>query len=98
MIVSKAYVATGVASKYLIQLCKHFGHKVAVDYDESRGRVDFPFGTCRLTADEAGLSIDCETPDHSTTERIRNVVSDHLERFAWREKPTVEWADSGSGE
>ena len=31
MIVSKAYVAIGAASKYLIQLCKHFDHKVSVD-------------------------------------------------------------------
>ena len=37
-----AAVETENASKYLVQLCKHFAHKVDVDYDQTQARVEFP--------------------------------------------------------
>lgn len=88
---AQAVLATGHASKYLQQLCKHFAHKVTVEYDPSSGRVDFPFGDCRMRADERELMIECEAESPEALMRAQLVIVDHLERFAWREKPAIVW-------
>ncbi|MFC5584568.1 DUF2218 domain-containing protein [Nitratireductor kimnyeongensis] len=91
MMQSKAVVTTENASKYLQQLCKHFAHKVSVDFDTSRGKVGFPFGDCTMSADEAALTIECTAKTDEELARAQNVIDDHLTRFAWREKPEISW-------
>lgn len=91
---STAVIATEHASKYLQQLCKHFAHKVSVEFDTERGRIDFPFGDCRLQAGENALTIDCATKTDEELERAQNVVFDHLKRFAWREELEANWSVS----
>ncbi len=88
---SSATVTTGHASKYLQQLCKHFAHKVTVDYDPRQARVDFPFGDCRMWADGEALRIQCAAGSTEALERTQLVIDDHLLRFAWREKPEIIW-------
>ncbi len=91
MLQSKAVVITEHASKYLQQLCKHFAHKVSVDYDAAQGKVDFPFGDCIMLADEAALTIECSAKTDEELARAQHVIDDHLTRFAWREKPEIAW-------
>lgn len=92
---SEARVPTTKASRYIAALCKHFAHKITVEYDAERGRADFPFGVCRMEADAEALVMRCEAPDEAALARVEDVVGVHLERFAWREKPSVAWAPSG---
>lgn len=39
---SVARVLTASAGRYLQQLCKHWSHGMAVDFDAARGTVTFP--------------------------------------------------------
>ncbi|MEW5420997.1 DUF2218 domain-containing protein [Amorphus sp. 3PC139-8] len=91
MVLSEGRIATAAASKYLQQLCKHFRHKVDVEFDAARGQVTFPFGVCWLEAREDELVMRCEAPDAEASERMQSVIAVHLERFAWREKAVVAW-------
>jgi hypothetical protein len=93
---SRTIVTTDHASKYLQQLCKHFAHKVAVDYDPKTARVDFPFGDCRMWADDRTLRIECEAGSDENLQRAQTVIDDHLVRFAWREKPAIVWGAMAS--
>lgn len=47
-----ARAETEAAARYLGQLCKHFAHKLTVDYDPEtkpgEGLIHFPWGACRL--------------------------------------------------
>ena len=91
MMIQQARVNTANAGRYLVQLCKHFAHKIPVDYDASRGRADFAWGTCHMEAGDGVLSLRCEANDGEALERVKFVVNDHLTRFAWRESPTIKW-------
>ncbi|TNJ48406.1 DUF2218 domain-containing protein [Phaeobacter sp. B1627] len=77
--------ATPNASKYLQQLCKHFGHKVDVTFDETQGRICFPFGPVHLSATDTTLQADVIGEDEDSLSRARQVIDSHLERFAFRE-------------
>ncbi|MYZ46781.1 DUF2218 domain-containing protein [Propylenella binzhouense] len=90
-------VATANASKYLQQLSKHFAHKVAVEYDPHSARIGFPFGSCRMRADERALEIACEAPNAEALARSQQVIDDHLVRFAWRERPEIVWRSGDEG-
>jgi hypothetical protein len=91
MVQSQALVETQNASRYLVQLCKHFAHKIPVDYDPRKGRAEFPFGLCLMEARDDRLVLQCEGADEAALGRVQDVVQKHLEGFAFRENPKIEW-------
>lgn len=81
-------------SKYLGQLCKHFAHKIEVEYDDTNGRADLPPGPAILSADAQGLSITITAEDEKGLGLARFIIEDHLKRFAFRENLTkLEWSE-----
>ncbi|WBO21672.1 DUF2218 domain-containing protein [Sphingomonas abietis] len=83
-----ATVTTTHGSRYLQQLCKHWSHKLEVEFTPTHGTIRFPSGvvaTLAATDDTLGATI--VAPDAETLERMKGVVADHLDRFAFREAP-----------
>lgn len=93
MYVAEAQVKTEKAGTYLVQLCKHFAHKVPADYEGTRGRVSFEPGTCHLEVTGDVLHMRCESESEPGVRRIMEVVEVHLLRFAWRESMTMNWTE-----
>ena len=87
MIAAKASVPTAKASKYLQQLCKHWSHKLDVDFSEQKGVVRFPSAVASLEATDDALLVTIEANESETVERMKGVVATHLDRFAFREAP-----------
>lgn len=85
-----AIVTTENASRYLQQLCKHFAHKVTVEFTSEAGTVWLPFGTCHLSA-EADRLVLRATSDPSDLPKLERFLGDHLARFAFRENPIIAW-------
>lgn len=88
---STALIRTDRASRYLVQLCKHFGHKVPVEWTETDGVVRFEPGTCRMAASGDALTLSCESETQDALAVVQDVVARHLERFAWKEAFSVAW-------
>lgn len=86
-------VGTPNSSKYLQQLCKHFRHKVTVEFDETTARVDFPIGLVFMHAVDENLSFYCRADVDGAEEKIRSVLDSHLVKFAWREDLNINWHD-----
>lgn len=84
-------IATAHASRYLQQLCKHFAHKLPVEFDPAQGSIAFGPNQCRLAADEARLRIELTVPDAEEMPRLQDAVVRHLVRFAFREELAVAW-------
>ncbi len=87
-VATSATVPTASASRYMQQLCKHWGHKFAVDFDSERGSVGFPGGAVlRMVAAPEALAVTLTAPDATAALRMQGVVAEHLDRFAFREAP-----------
>lgn len=84
--VNTGYMETANAQKYLLQLCKHFGHKVPASVEGNQGRITFDFGEVILTADDDRLTATLSGIDDEALPRMRRIVDDHLKRFAFREE------------
>jgi hypothetical protein len=83
-----AAVPTNHGSRYLQQLCKHWAHKLEVAFDPTHGTIRFPSGViATLDAGEGLLDVQIDAPDAETLERMKDVVAEHLDRFAFREAP-----------
>lgn len=93
--VSVARVPTHSASRYLQQLAKHWSHKMEVSFTPEEGSIDFPNGSClQMRADSESLDVVLTVSDDGDPARMREVVSSHLDRFAFREAPlTFDWRD-----
>lgn len=92
MFVAETTIRTALGSRYLQQLCKHFAHKITVQYDKTDGRADFGFGTCVMAAAENSLTLRCEADTRELLGRVHYIVDDHVRRFTWREKPAIDWS------
>lgn len=88
---SRATVNTVHASRYLQQLCKHWAHKFETEYDSVNGRIALPLGVARLIAEPSSLVIDLATEDAASLATLREVVTSHIERFAFRETLRFDW-------
>ncbi len=91
---SEARMTTTAGSRYLVQLCKHWSHKLDVTLDGSTGTVRFPEAVATMTAEADALLVLVEAADQGTVERTKDVVAAHLDRFAFREAPLrFDWAE-----
>ncbi len=85
-----AEIPTAHAPRYLGQLCKHFAHKLPVEFDATSGEIRFGAGTARVAASDTTLTLDLEaTPENMA--RLKGVVVSHLVRFAFREELPIAW-------
>ena len=82
-----ATVQTEHGWKYLQQLCKHWSHKLEVDLGDHRGTVRFAEAVAEMSADDTTLTVLLEASSDEILERMKGVVSSHLDRFAFREAP-----------
>ena len=92
---SEARIPTEHASKYLQQLCKHFGHKIPATFDAEQGQLTFEMGTARLAAEPGTLVLRSESPDAAGLTRLEGVMASHLVRFAFREELRIDWKAAG---
>ena len=88
---AKASFRTEQASRHLAALCQHFSNRVTAAFTGATGHVAFPFGACVLTADETHLILTASASDADQLDLVIDVVTRHLERFAFRENPKLDW-------
>ena len=87
-----ASIPTAKASGYLQQLCKHFGYKIAVEFDAESGWMEFGFGRAEIAAKPAALTIIAAAENADDLKKLKKVMSSHLERFAFRENLEISWS------
>lgn len=86
-----ARVPTAKARTYMIQLCKHFGHRIPVTHDDAHGRIEFPIGVCKADVDGGALHLTAITDDEAQLPHLQNVIARHLVRFAFKEELAIDW-------
>lgn len=91
MPILETHLPTENAGRYLIQLCKHFSHKIPASYENGEGQIQFDGGLCRLSADAKTLIMAVDAANDETAQRLADVMARHLERFAFREELSFDW-------
>ena len=96
MSTSTARVPTTSGAKYVQQLCKHWSHKLDVSLWENKGVVRFPSAIATMEATADAILVTIEGQEEETVERMKGVIANHLDRFAFREAPlSFDWSNSG---
>ena len=89
---SSATVVTENAGRYMVQLCKHFGHKIPTEWNDHEGRITFAVGQVALRAAPGTLMMVASAADAEGLARLEQVTDSHLKRFAFREPDmAVDW-------
>ncbi len=88
-----AHVATAKPAPYMKQLCRHFGHKNEVTFDDEHGEIHLPSGVCSLDATGAEVLVLVATSDDDESfETLKRVIGGHLERFSGDDQLSVSWS------
>lgn len=90
-LIAISHVSTTTPARYIGRLCKHFAHKIPVNFDEQQGRIEFPFGLALLAAEHDGLRLHVEAATPEQLDKLRDVIASHFERFAWQQALTLDW-------
>jgi hypothetical protein len=85
MTTSSTEITTPKASYYLQMLCKHWSHKLPVEFTPDYGIVPFVDGVCVMQADDDSLLVKIEAHDEGRVRHFETVFVKHLERFANKE-------------
>lgn len=85
MIETTCVVKTEFASRYLVQMCKHFAHKIDVEYTDTYGECRFDGGVATFDANAEGLHLVVQAPTEETVAWAQSAIETHLVRFAFRE-------------
>ncbi|WP_395539559.1 DUF2218 domain-containing protein [Neotabrizicola sp. sgz301269] len=92
MITTTGHYTSPRASGYLQQLCKHFAHKIAVEFDEVSGKAEMGFGRFEAKAGPDRLTVQLWITDPALLDQARHVIDKHLAIFAHREGfETLDW-------
>jgi catechol 2,3-dioxygenase len=92
---SRAEVETAKPSPYLLQLAKHFRHKLDVEFDDRSATIPFAFGRCELRAQDGRLVLEASAPSAAELARVQDVIGSHLERFGRNDELSVAWVAEG---
>jgi uncharacterized protein len=88
-----AHVATAKPAPYMKQLCRHFGHKNEVSFDDEHGEIHLSSGVCSLDATGDGVLVLTATSDDAERlETLSRVIGVHLERFGVSDELSVSWS------
>jgi uncharacterized protein len=94
-----ALVATAKPSPYLKQLCRHFGHRNEVSFDDQHGSIRLSSGLCTLEARPPDrLLLEASAVDAESLGRLTAVIGSHLERFGARDGLLVSWSGPAAAE
>lgn len=85
-LIATAQVPTPNAAKYLVQLCKHFAHKVPAEWSDTSGWADLPGGRVEMQSGLGSLEFVIRSSDVDGLEKACFIVEDHVLRFGFREK------------
>lgn len=84
-------VTTKTPSKYIKRLCKHFAHKVTVEYDDDKGEILFNMGKGAITKTVDGLVMRAEANSAEDLATVIDIMDRHFVRVAWQEELTLNW-------
>ncbi len=79
------------ARKYLKRLCKHFQHKVPVQYDEKDALIEFEEGFCAMQADNKILNIHCQADNSEDLKAITDTLDRHLSALCRNQVLELSW-------
>ncbi len=92
MLSSQSQFTTETPEKYLVQMCKHFAHKVETTYSNTEGKVDFPCGKAEFFVDENNLIFKVSAENSENLNKSKSIIESHIIIFAFREKlERLEW-------
>lgn len=87
-----AQVKAQSGGRYVKQLASHWKHKFDVALEGETARIPFPTAVATLAGNADGIAIEITGEDRDDLERLTDVVSKHIDRFAFREAPLAyEW-------
>ena len=89
--ISTATITTVEPARIILRLAKHWGHKFAVSYDDTQGRIELPFGLCLLAGGEGQLTARLEALPDADIDRFEQVVAEHAQRMARGETYAWHW-------
>jgi uncharacterized protein len=88
---ARAYVTTDAAPRYAKQLASHLGRRSDVQQETDNTRLVLAGGECTLIPTDTTLELHASAPTPEALERVKEVVTRHLERFSRRDNLVIDW-------
>lgn len=82
---------TDCPHRHLVALCRHFGRSLDAKHGANSGWVNFLNGKCEFRSAPGTLTLTVTAGTAADLDQLTDIVTSHLERFAFREAPELRW-------
>lgn len=91
MLETHSLVRTDNPQRLVSRLCKHWGHRFPVHLHDEGGDIELSFGHCAMTHCDDGLDVRLRAEQEDQLAKLREVVTEHLQRMAGDESLSFDW-------
>ena len=89
--ITEALLKTEQGKLYLNKLCRHFAREVPATVIGSQGRIDPPFGLCRIRVMDQHMHLHVDVDSGRDIDKAERIVAEQLSHIARKDKPNLQW-------
>lgn len=96
MFTTSSIIPTEQGQRLITRLGRHWSHKFDVELDEHHLTVPFNDSTkAHMQVEAGGLHVRIDTAEAERLDTLKQVVADHLQRFAKEQTLAFDWRQEG---
>lgn len=89
--ITETFLKTEQGKLYLNKLCKHFARQVPTSVIGLQGRIDLPYGLCRIQVTGLHMHLHIVMDNDQDTVKAELLVSEPLTRITRKDKLSIQW-------
>lgn len=86
-----ASIDTPHGKQYLRKLCMHFARMAPATFTDTKGLIDFPFGSCRIFLGPGHMRLTIETGSPRQADEAERTLQEPMLKIVSRDKAVVTW-------
>ncbi len=89
--ITETLLKTEQGKPYLNKLCRHFARQVPATVIGSQGRIDLPFGLCRIRVTDQHMHFHVDVDNDRDIDKAERIVAEQLSRITRKDNPDLQW-------
>ena len=89
--ITETLLKTEQGKLYLNKLCRYFARQVTASVIGSQGRIDLPFGLCRIRVTDQYMHFLVDVDNDQNIDTAERIVAEQLSRITRKDNQNLQW-------
>lgn len=89
--ITETLLKTEQGKLYLNKLCRLFARQVPTTVIGLQGRIDFPFGLCRIQVADEHMHFYADVDNDQDIDKVERIIAGQMLRITHKDEPNLQW-------